>query len=83
MPKGGFGNLIALPLQGRARKEHNSEFVDEFFNSYHDQWEFLYQIKRITAETVDSYLSKLQVHNELGELAAEQGKPWEKKQKLC
>lgn len=79
MPKGGFGNLIALPLQGRARKERNSEFVDESFNSYPDQWEFLYQIKRITAGMVDSYLSKLQAHNELGELAAEQEKSWEKK----
>lgn len=82
MPKGGFGNLIALPLQGRARKEHNSEFVDESFNSYPDQWEFLYQIKRISAEMVDSYLSKLQVHNELGELAAEHEKPWEKKHEI-
>ena len=33
MPKGGFGNLIALPLQGRARKEQYSEFVDDDFNS--------------------------------------------------
>ena len=79
MPKGGFGNLIALPLQGRARKEQYSEFVDDDFNSYHDQWEYLYQIQRITAEEVDSYLSKLRVQNELGELIEEQEKPWEKK----
>lgn len=31
MPKGGFGNLIALPLQGEARKNGNSEFVDAAF----------------------------------------------------
>lgn len=31
MPEGGFGNLIALPLQGRARKMGNSVFVDENF----------------------------------------------------
>ena len=29
LPKGGFGNLIALPLQGRAREQGNSVFVDE------------------------------------------------------
>lgn len=79
MPKGGFGNLIALPLQGRARKEHNSEFVDDSFVSYPDQWEYLHQIKKITAEDVEEYLCKLQVQNELGELAAGQEKPWEKK----
>ena len=28
MPKGGFGNLIALPLQRKARESGNSEFVD-------------------------------------------------------
>ena len=28
MPKGGFGNLIALPLQRRARDYGNSVFVD-------------------------------------------------------
>jgi len=27
MPKGGFGNLIALPLQGGARKYGNSELA--------------------------------------------------------
>lgn len=37
MPKGGFGNPIALPLQGQARKKGNSEFVDENFVSYPDQ----------------------------------------------
>lgn len=79
MPKGGFGNLIALPLQGRARKEHNSEFMDDAFVSYPDQWEYLYHIKRITAEEVEGFLSKLHVQNELGELAAESEKPWEKK----
>ena len=73
MPKGGFGNLIALPLQGRARKEQYSEFVDDDFNSYHDQWEYLYQIQRITAEEVDSYLSKLRVQNELTHSLAQAG----------
>jgi len=41
LPKGGFGNLIALPLQKAARENGNSEFIDENFRSYHDQWAFL------------------------------------------
>ena len=79
MPKGGLGNLIALPLQGKARKEHNTEFVDEDFISYSDQWEYLYQIKRITSFDVEHFLSILHVQNELGELSYDDAKPWEKK----
>jgi hypothetical protein len=41
MPAGGFGKLIALPLQGRARSSGNSEFVDESCSLYPDQWAFL------------------------------------------
>jgi len=33
MPKGGFGNLIALPLQWVPQRSKNSEFVDESLNS--------------------------------------------------
>lgn len=79
MPKGGLGNLIALPLQGKARKEHNTEFVDKDFISYPDQWEYLYQIKRITSNDVEHFLSILHVQNELGELSYEEAKPWEKR----
>lgn len=79
MPKGGLGNLIALPLQGKARKEHHTEFVDEEFVSYPDQWEYLFQIKKISSTDMDRYLSVLHIQNELGELAAEEEKPWEKR----
>jgi superfamily II DNA or RNA helicase len=41
MPLGGFGNLIALPLQGRARRRGNSLFVDARLRPYDDQWAFL------------------------------------------
>ena len=37
LPDGGLGNLVALPLQGKARKEGNSVFVDENFIPYDDQ----------------------------------------------
>ena len=48
LPEGGFGNLVALPLQGKARKEGNSVFVNENFIVYEDQWDYLLQIKRIS-----------------------------------
>lgn len=41
MPKGGFGNLIALPLQKLPRENGFSVFVDEDFLPYVDQWTFL------------------------------------------
>jgi hypothetical protein len=41
VPKGGFGNLIALPLQRRARDYGNSVFVDHNLHAYRDQWAFL------------------------------------------
>jgi len=36
MPKGGFGNLIALPLQKKPREYGGSVFVDEGFLPYSD-----------------------------------------------
>lgn len=47
MPKGGFGNLIALPLQKRPREEGFSVFVDEELRPYADQWSFLSSVTPI------------------------------------
>jgi hypothetical protein len=47
MPRGGFGNLIALPLQHEARQHGNSVFVDEGFKPFADQWAFLASVQRI------------------------------------
>jgi len=44
IPNGGFGNLIALPLQRIPRKVGNSVFVDDNFNLFRDQWNFLSKI---------------------------------------
>lgn len=54
MPLGGFGNLIALPLQHRARKAGNSVFVDEDLHPYDDQWAYLSSLPRISAAAVAS-----------------------------
>jgi hypothetical protein len=50
MPIGGFGNLIALPLQRRAREHGNSVFVDGHLRPYDDQWAFLSSLPRLSAE---------------------------------
>lgn len=52
MPLGGFGNLIALPLQGRVRDAGNSVFVDEALKPYADQWAFLSTLARNPSEVV-------------------------------
>lgn len=54
MPKGGFGSLIALPLQYGPRRDGNSVFVDDDFNPYADQWLFLQSIRRMSPEEVRS-----------------------------
>ena len=48
MPDGGFGNLIALPLQHGPRQNGNSVFLDESFEPYQDQWAFLSTLSRLT-----------------------------------
>jgi len=53
LPQGGFGNLIALPLQRRPRESGNSVFLDERFTPFPDQWEFLSSIRRINRSEVE------------------------------
>jgi superfamily II DNA or RNA helicase len=47
MPQGGFGNLIALPLQRAARKQDNTVFLDSAFVPWADQWAFLASVRKI------------------------------------
>ena len=54
MPLGGFGNLIALPLQNNARKVGNSVFVDADLRPYDDQWAYLSSLPRLSANAVAS-----------------------------
>lgn len=48
LPKGGFGNLIALPLQLHSRVQGNTVFVDEHLAPFDDQWSYLELLPRIT-----------------------------------
>lgn len=84
IPKGGFGNLIALPLQMTARKKGNSVFIDEHFKPYTDQWEFLSSINKLSEDKVETLIANrfaTKNGNELGVLRRddeENQKPWEK-----
>ncbi len=80
MPNGGFGNLIALPLQGKARKNNCSVFVDDTFTPYQDQWRYLSNISKISAKQVEAKVKILCKVSDLGQLiTAEETdeKPWE------
>ncbi|MCA8973228.1 MAG: restriction endonuclease subunit R, partial [Planctomycetes bacterium] len=52
MPRGGFGNLIALPLQRSARQAGHTLFVDEAWQPLPDQWAFLAGAPRIEPRRV-------------------------------
>jgi len=74
MPEGGFGNLIALPLQYQARKTGNSLFVDEQLTPYADQWAFLSQLERISGAQLQKTLESIRP-NEMDSMS--EVKPWE------
>ena len=81
MPKGGLGNLIALPLQKAAREKSNSEFIDDHFQSYADQWAFLSTIQKIPQNRIEKIITDFGVDHELGVLKQDEQegaeKPWE------
>ena len=53
MPKGGFGNLIALPLQKHARENGRSVFVDAALRPHDDQWAFLASIQPMVPHDIE------------------------------
>lgn len=79
LPEGGFGNLIALPLQRKARLAGNSSFVDAELNTIENQWQHLVQIERLSRQKLNKLL--LQISSNAS-LISEQGvtdsrPPWE------
>lgn len=56
MPKGSFGNLIALPLQGACRRRGTTVFLDpDTLEPYEDQWAFLSSQARISPAAMTSF----------------------------
>lgn len=64
MPKGGFGNLIALPLQKRARANNHSVFVDDSLQPWPDQWAFLASIERLAPERIQPAITRAIGHRD-------------------
>jgi superfamily II DNA or RNA helicase len=56
MPKGGFGNLIALPLQKEPRQRGCSVFVDEELRPYPDQWAYLASLHRMPVAALENVI---------------------------
>jgi len=86
MPKGGFGNLIALPLQKKARESGYSEFVDQQLHRNDDQWLFLSQVERLSKHRINVILAELPAgHGSMGlsqitTSEVDEAMPWEAKQ---
>ena len=84
MPKGCFGNLIALPLQKAAREKNHSIFLDENLNPYSDQWAFLSSVKKINTEKLNTIIQDASLRQELLPVSfsanedEDEYKPWQK-----
>ena len=78
LPEGGLGNLVALPLQGNARKNGNSVFVNEYFEPFPDQWEYLLKAGKLSAFALEEILKQTANIMPLGNLSkTSESKPWE------
>ena len=91
MPEGGFGNLIALPMQGQAVKKGNSVFVNENWEIIEDQWALLEKVNKVSTSYVDRKIEEWTMGGVLGTLAADMSgelnkedgeKPWNKHRKV-
>lgn len=80
----GIGNVIALPLQGKAIKDGNSAFVDENWNVYPNQWKILLkETRKLTRNDVENYIQKWKIEISeskglLVENVTSRPKPWKK-----
>lgn len=59
MPKGGYGNLIALPLQGHSVKQGHSVFVDDDFRPFDDQWAYLSSVQKLKEKDLNRAIKEL------------------------
>jgi len=65
LPKGGFGNLIALPLQKQPRELGNSEFLTDTLEPVHDQWAYLDCVRRVSHNQVERVVQQYDVGDNL------------------
>ena len=79
LPKGGFGNLIALPLQQAARRDGNTLFLDEQLEPYEDQWSYLDSLERIAPDRLEGLVAQADADGlvlGVSEPSAEDNAPW-------
>lgn len=79
IPRGGFGNLVAAPLQGQAQRRGNSVFVDEDLVPYPDQWLYLSRAKRLNAEAVHRVVGEAASSRQDINKGSNRSAPWEPK----
>ena len=81
LPKGGFGSLVALPLQAEPRKIDNSVFVDDDWVPYADQWAYLSSVAKVDPLALESLLRKAHGEHRLllprRQTVADSERPWE------
>lgn len=65
LPRGGFGSLIALPLQKKPRENGNSLFLDGNFIPYQDQWAFLSSLRRMSRQEIKTIVDEMERQDEL------------------
>ncbi len=58
MPEGGFGNLIALPMQLQARKKGYTEFVDGQLRPHENQWRLLSEVSSVSPKKLYETLTR-------------------------
>ncbi|MCL5063842.1 MAG: DEAD/DEAH box helicase [Firmicutes bacterium] len=59
MPAGGFGNLIALPLQGAAVKSGNTQFIQDDGTPWPDQWDYLRALPRMVVSQLTDLVANM------------------------
>ena len=77
------GNLIALPLQGKALQDGNSAFIDGNWNAYPNQWETLFNKPRLSQEFLEEKIKEWSnIIDDIVANAAESDreKPWNRMQ---
>lgn len=84
LPTGGFGNVIALPLQRAARDRGNTVFLDERLDPHPDQWGFLASVPRIGGQQLRKLIADKRGTDALGvvDAAREERAPWRAAQPL-
>ncbi len=65
LPNGGFGNLIALPLQYHPRQEGNTVFLDDSLEPFPDQWRFLMSLVPLPVEKVENIAMEASTHGQV------------------